>query len=99
MNTNESGAPNSEQDHTDTQHAILRGALGEVRRIGVVAAEVSEREWRSPVHLEQRTVERIEEVAGAATVVVRQEPEYANGEPTGLMVVEMAAASFAPMSD
>jgi hypothetical protein len=31
-----------------TQHAILRGALGAVVRIGAVAAGVGEREWRSP---------------------------------------------------
>jgi hypothetical protein len=94
MSTNEIDAPNETQDQASTQHAILRGALGVVHRIGVVAAEISEREWRSPTHLEQRTVERIDAVARAAQISVRSEPEYANGEPTGLMVVEVADGDY-----
>jgi hypothetical protein len=94
MSTNEIDAPNESQDQASTQHAILRGALGAVHRIGVVAADISEREWRSPTHLEQRTVERIDMVARAAQICVRSEPEYANGEPTGLMVVEVAEGDY-----
>jgi hypothetical protein len=94
VNANGIGAPDVMQEPPSTQHAILRGALGVVHRIGVVAAEISEREWRSPTHLEQRTVERIDTVARAAQISVRREPEYANGEPTGLMVVEVAADDY-----
>jgi hypothetical protein len=94
MNANGIGAPEVMQEPVSTQHAILRGALGAVNRIGVVAADISEREWRSPTHLEQRTEERIDSVARAAGINVRREPEYANGEPTGLMVVEVAADDY-----
>jgi hypothetical protein len=92
-------APDVEQEKDCTQHGILRGALGAVHRIGVVAAEIGEREWRSPAHLEQRTVERIEFVARTAQINVRNEPEYANGEPTGLMVVEVAADDYPAFQD